>query len=96
MRIVMTIFYLLLILVGISFAALNASSVQVNFYFTTLNMPISVLMILMLGVGIILGFILFLCRYWRLKGDYRKIKNQLRLTEKEIKNLRSIPLKDQH
>ena len=96
MRIVMTVFYLILILFGISFAALNASSVHVNFYFTTLKMPISVLMTLMLGVGILLGFLLFLGRYWRLKGEYRKIKNQLRLTEKEIKNLRSIPLQDQH
>ena len=96
MRIVMTVFYLLLILVGISFAALNATSVQVNFYFTTLKMPISVLMTLMLGVGILLGFLLFLFRYWRLKGEHRKIKNQLRLTEKEIKNLRAIPLQDQH
>jgi putative membrane protein len=94
MRIVMTIFYLVLILVGISFAALNASSVQVNFYFITLKMPISVLMTLMLGVGVILGFILFLSRYWRLKTEHRKIKNQLRLTEKEIKNLRAIPLQD--
>lgn len=96
MRILITLFYLLLILVGVSFAALNASSVQVNFYFTTFKMPISVLMTIMLGVGMILGFLLFLCRHWRLKAEHRKIKNQLSLTEKEIKNLRAIPLKDQH
>jgi putative membrane protein len=96
MRIIITLFYLSLILVGVSFAALNASSVQVNFYFTTLKMPISVLMTIMLGVGMIVGFFLFMCRYWRLKNENRKIKNQLRLTEKEIKNLRAIPLKDQH
>lgn len=96
MRILITIFYLFLVLVGVTFAALNASSVQVNFYFTTLKMPISVLMTIMLGVGMALGFLLFLYRYWRLKAEHRKIKNQLRLTEKEIKNLRAIPLKDQH
>lgn len=96
MRIIITLFYLSLILVGVSFAALNATSVHVNFYFTTLKMPISVLMTLMLGVGMVVGFFLFLCRYWRLKAENRKIKNQLRLTEKEIKNLRAIPLKDQH
>ena len=94
MRLVMTILYLVLIVIGISFAALNASSVHVNFYFATLKMPISVLMTLMLGIGMLLGFCVFLCRYWRLKGEYRKIKNQLKLTEKEIKNLRTIPLKD--
>ena len=94
MRVVISIFYLLLIIVGISFAALNASSVQVNFYFATLKMPISVLMTVMLGVGVVIGFFLFLCRYWRVKSELRVIKNQLRLTEKEIKNLRAIPLKD--
>ena len=96
MRIVLTIFYLLLMVVGISFAALNASSVRVNFYFTTLNTPVSVLVILMLGVGMVLGFMVFLGRFWRLKGESRKIRSQLKLTEKEIRNLRAIPLQDQH
>ena len=94
MRIVIIIFYLLLILMGVSFAALNASPVKVNFYFNSLSMPVSVLMTLMLGVGVLLGFCLFLGKYWRLKAEHRKIKNQLWLTEKEIKNLRSIPLQD--
>jgi len=96
MRIIVTLFYLLLVIIGVSFAALNASSVSVNFYFTNFKMPISVLMTIMLGVGMILGFLLFLWRYLRLKAEHRKIKNQLRLTEKEIKNLRAIPLTDQH
>lgn len=96
MRIFMTIFYLLLILIGVSFAALNAASVQINLYFTTLTLPISVLMTIMLGIGILLGFLIFIYRYFRLKADYRSVKNQLKLTEKEIKNLRSIPLQDQH
>jgi len=96
MRIVMTIFYLLLILVGVSFAGLNASPVEVNVYFTTIHMPISVLIVLTLGLGVFLGLVLFLGRYWRLRAEHRKIKNQLKLTEKEIKNLRAIPLQDQH
>lgn len=96
MRILRLVIYILLIIIGVSFAALNASSIPVNFYFKTLSMPICVLMTIMLGVGIFFGFILFIGRYWRLKIDYRKIKGQLKLTEKEIKNLRSIPLQDQH
>ncbi|MDX1838248.1 LapA family protein [Legionella taurinensis] len=96
MRLLMILFYLVLILVGVSFAALNASSVEVNFYVTTVTMPISILMTIMLGIGILVGFLLFLLRYWRLKRELAKVRNQLRLTEKEIKNLRDIPLKDQH
>lgn len=96
MRLLMLVAYLFVIVVGVSFAALNASSVQVNFYFKTISMPVSVLMTMMLGVGILIGFLLFILRYWRLKCEFRKIKSQLKLTEKEIKNLRSIPLQDQH
>ncbi len=95
MRVLMIIFYIILILFGVTFAALNASSVQVNFYVTTLKMPISVLVILMLGLGIFLGVMLMLLRYWRLKSEHRKIKNQLKLTEREIKNLRIIPLRNE-
>lgn len=96
MRIVLTVFYVFLILLGISFAALNAASVQVNLYFTKLVLPISVLITVMLGLGVCVGFLLFLGRYWRLKAEHRRISNQLKLTEKEIKNLRSIPIQNQH
>lgn len=96
MRIIMLVIYVLLIILGVTFAALNASSVQVNFYVTTMTMPISVLMTIMLGIGILIGFILFIFRYWRLKAECRRMNSQLKLTEKEIKNLRSIPLQDQH
>lgn len=96
MRVVKIVFYLFIILVGISFAALNASSVKINFYFTTWSMPVSVLATIMVGIGIIVGFLISLSKYWRLKRELRKMREQLRLTEKEIKNLRAIPLKDQH
>ena len=96
MRIFMLVTYILLVIVGVSFAALNASSVQVNFYFKTISMPIAVLMTVMLGIGMITGFLLFIGRYWRLKIENRKIKNQSKLSEREIRNLRSIPLQDQH
>ena len=77
MRIIVVLLYLLLILIGISFAALNATTVAVNFYFKTVNMPVSVLAVIMLGVGILIGFILFILKYWRLKIVNSKIKNQL-------------------
>lgn len=96
MRIVMTLFYLVLILAGVSFAALNASSVAVNFYFATASMPVSILMMLTFGVGIIAGFFIFIFRYCRLKSEHRRLKNQLKLTQREIKNLRTIPVTDNY
>ena len=96
MRIIRIIFYVVLLLAGISFAALNAGSVQVNLYVTTLTLPISVLMVIMMGLGLLIGFLFFLARFWQMKLEIKKIQNQLKITEKEIKNLRDIPLKNQH
>jgi lipopolysaccharide assembly protein A len=94
MRLIMMIFYLCLMLFGVSFAALNASAVTLNLYFKTFTLPISVWMMIAFSLGILIGLIMFLGRYWGLKSKYRKRKNQLQLMEREIKNLREIPLKD--
>lgn len=96
MRMIMLVVYLALILLGASFAALNASDVVVNIYFKTLSMPIAFLIIAMLGLGLIMGFMIGLARFWRLKRVCRKLQQQLNMSEKEIQNLRVIPLRDQH
>jgi lipopolysaccharide assembly protein A len=96
MRIFLIIFYLLLILMGVSFAVLNATPVSLNLYVTTYSMPVSVLITLAIGLGVLIGSFLVITKYWRVKIELHKIKSQLKLKEKEINNLRSIPLKDQH
>lgn len=96
MRLIVLIFYLVLIILGVSFAALNASEATVNLYLTTFHLPVSLLITIVLGIGVLIGFLLFFGRYWRLKRNYKKLKHEMAMTEEEIKNLRSIPLKDQH
>lgn len=96
MRVIMMIFYLLIMLFGVAFAALNAGTVQLNLYFKMLTMPISMLMLVTFALGVMLGCVIFFARYWSLKVRYHKLKHQLELTEREIKNLRAIPLKNQH
>lgn len=96
MRMFMMMLYLVLILIGVSFSVLNAASVDINFYFKSISMPVSVLMIVMLGIGLLMGFFTASFRYWRLKSECRRLKNQLKLTEQEIKNLRTIPVIDNY
>lgn len=94
MRMLMLLVYVLLVVLGVSFAALNAKAVPVNFYLYQANLPISVLMTLSLGVGILFGIALMLRRMWRLSRELRAAKSQLQLRGEEIKNLRSIPLQN--
>lgn len=92
----MIVIYILFILIGISFALLNAVSVKINLYFNTYTLPVSVLMFIMFGAGVIISGLYFSVICYRLKSRIKKMQNQLMLTEKEIKNLRDIPLKDNH
>lgn len=96
MRIVTILFYLLLIVFGVSFAALNASTVTVNFYFTQFTTAVSIILLCAFSIGMVLGLLLFLSKYLHVKHDLKKARNQLQLMEKEINNLRVMPLKDQH
>lgn len=95
MRIIIWVIDVLLIIAGISFAVLNAAPVEINLYVTHISLPLALWMALVLALGIAMGFCLFIIRYWRLKVEHHKIKSQLKLMEREIKNLRSIPLEDQ-
>lgn len=59
-------------------------------------MPISILVIITLAVGFFIGFFFTLCRQWRQKREIRELKSKLSIAEKEVKNLRSIPISDNH
>ena len=96
MRILMVLFYLILIVIGVSFSVLNAQPVEINLYFKSFSLPISILLIIVFAVGLIWGLVFFACRYLKLKISYSRLREQLTLCEKEVKNLRSIPLQDQH
>lgn len=96
MRLVAILFYLLLVILGVSFSVLNANLVEINLYFETVTIPISVLLMIVFAIGLIFGVLFFSFRYLRLKFAYARLKKQLLLTEREVKNLRSIPLQDQH
>lgn len=96
MRIITILIYLIFIILGVSFAALNAANTQVNFYFKTIDMPVAVLVAIAVGIGILVGCFLFVFKYWRIKLELYRVNHKLKLTETEIKNLRSIPLHNQH
>lgn len=50
----------IILIFGIVFALLNAEFVSVNFYFQAYQLPLSLLLALIFGVGILMGY-LFAC-----------------------------------
>lgn len=96
MRALTYIFFILLILLGLTFAGLNAEPVSLNYYVGNTKLPLSLLLVLTLICGGLLGLLAGCIVYIRLKGSNLKLRQRLKLVEEELANLRALPLKDDH
>lgn len=96
MRIITTLLIILLVLLGLTFAGLNAEPVSINYYIGTNKIPLSLLLILTLICGCLLGLLANLLLCIRLKSANVLLRHRLKLLEEEVTNLRTMPLKDAH
>lgn len=81
------------LILGAGFAIINDAPVRVDLYLLTPELPLSFLLLLAVGLGIVLGglgVVPFLLRVQRNNHDLRR---QARLVREEVQNLRSMPLK---
>lgn len=88
--------FLLIIIIGISFAIINSSPVTVNYYIGIKQIPLSLLLMLTFGIGLLIGFLTLLISIFRLRTNLGRARRKLRVAEQEINNLRTIPIKDEH
>ncbi len=86
----------LIALLGVIFAILNAETVQINYYFGSKDAPLSLAIILSMLLGAILGLFASLGLILKSKREVSKYKRLAETAEKEIANLRAIPIKNQH
>lgn len=96
MRCITYVFLIILFILGLIFAGLNADLVSVNYYWGTTRLPLSLLAILSFILGGLLGLLTALITYIKLKYVNRRLRHRLILVEKELSNLRALPFKDQH
>jgi putative membrane protein len=96
MRIITFILLLAIILLGISFAVLNPDVVNFNYYIGHRALPLSLLLVMTFVLGSILGLSVGFFLLIKLKIKKYKLQTQLKIAEKEIANLRAIPLQDRH
>lgn len=96
MRILTYILLVLIIILGVSFAVLNGQAVTFNYYVGKHVMPLSLLLVLSFCVGSLLSLCVSLFIYFKQRISYYKLNQRFKLAEKEIENLRSMPIKDTH
>ena len=95
-RIIIISILLIVTLLGLSFALMNADSITLNYYFGKIEAPLSLVMVIVLALGAVMGVLASMWAVLAQKRELAKIRKAVKLTEKEITNLRSLPMRDDH
>ncbi|MCG6966341.1 MAG: lipopolysaccharide assembly protein LapA domain-containing protein [Chromatiaceae bacterium] len=93
MLVIKLLLLLVFMVVGASFAIINDAPVTVDLYFITPELPLSLLLLLALGCGILLGGLAGMVYFMRVKKENADLKRKTRLVNEEVKNLRTMPVK---
>lgn len=95
-RIITFALILLVSLLGLTFALMNAETVQLNYYFGDIHAPLSLVVVIAIIIGAGLGVLASMGIVFGQKRELAKLRKSARLAEQEVSNLRSLPLKDNH
>lgn len=96
LRSIYYILLFLLVILGISFACLNAEPVTINYYFSSGTHPLSMILALGFSMGAVIGFTASLGMLFRSKRSAYRYHQRAKVAEKEVANLRAIPIKEVH
>ncbi len=88
--------FLVLGVVGVTFAILNSTSVDVDLYFLSFTTPLALLVVLSLLLGAVLGMIASAALFLSQKREILRLRRRNGSIEKELQNLRELPIKDRH
>lgn len=94
MRIISYFFLLVIVLFGMTFATLNSESVTINYYFNQSTLPLSLLLVIVFAFGCLVGMVVGIWLLIKAKLLNYRLKQRLSVAEKEIDNLRTMPLQD--
>lgn len=88
------ILFLLIFIVSLVFFLKNNHMITFNSLVASQEIALSFLLFISLSIGALLGVLAWLPKVFSLKHRITKLEKQVKLTEKELDNLRVIPMKD--
>jgi putative membrane protein len=92
MKILSFILILAVLILGVTFAILNAEPVTVAYYFGTQQLPLSLIIAISFTIGLLLGLFVMMLNLIKYKTKLYRLKKRFKLAEKEIENLRTLPI----
>lgn len=88
------LFLVVLVVLGLSFAVLNAQSVSLNYYFGYRDIPLSMIVVLSLAAGAVIGVLVSAGLILQMKAQTRQLRRKLRNAEKDSDQLRVLPAQE--
>ena len=82
MKILALIIFSIIFFIALVFSVLNFHPVEINLYFTSIQMPLTVVLTLELLAGILIGVLATFIHIIKLKTQYAKLNKKIRKVEK--------------
>ena len=95
-RLISIIFIILIVLLVLLFTTLNAAPVSLNYYLGEIEQPLALILVITFVAGAIIGLLSSVLVILSSRHEVSKLRKQIKQTEQEVMNLRSIPLQDKH
>ena len=88
------ILFVLIFVVSLVFFLKNNQLITFNYLIASQELSLSFLLFISLSIGALLGVLAWLPKIFSLKHRISRLQKQVKLTEKELNNLRVMPVKD--
>jgi len=93
-RFISIFFILLILLLVLLFTTLNAEPVSLNYYLGQIEQPLALILVVTFVAGALIGLLSSVLVILSSRHEVSKLRKQIKHTEQELMNLRSIPIKD--
>lgn len=86
---------IVIVLIGLSFALLNSEIVSFNYYFGKQDLQLSLLLVLVLVLGALLGVAASFGMLFRTRREISRVRKAVKSKDKEIKHIQASIIKDE-
>lgn len=94
MRLLRYSLILIVLAIGISFSILNPSSMTIHYWIGSKMLPTPLFSVILFAMGFVVGLLLSAGLFLGARLESWRLGRKLQLAEKEIRNLRVMPIQD--
>jgi len=95
-RLISFVILLFILIVGIYFGLLNAEPVTINYYFGSYDMPLSLVMVVSVLLGALLGAVASIGIVFKMRKRINRLKKEMRAHERDLANTRALSTEQGH